>query len=48
VLDRTTLTRESDGRVRQMIEISRDEGIAWEAVFNGTYVRKDAGAPPSE
>jgi hypothetical protein len=38
VLDRTTLTRLSDGRVRQVIEISRDGGATWQLNFDGFYV----------
>jgi hypothetical protein len=41
VLDRTTLTPSVGGRLRQLIEISRNEGKTWEAVFDGTCVRKD-------
>jgi hypothetical protein len=47
VLDRTTLTPSAAGRVRQLIEISRDDGTTWKAVFDGTYVRK-SGASPSD
>jgi hypothetical protein len=39
VLDRTTLTPEPDGRVRQVIEISRDGGDTWQATFDAIYVR---------
>lgn len=38
-LDRTTLSPESDGTVRQLLEVSTDEGISWRAVFDGRYVR---------
>jgi hypothetical protein len=37
ILDRTTLTPLSGGRVRQVIEISRDGGATWQATFNGLY-----------
>ena len=36
-LDRTTLTPLGDGSVRQLIEISRDEGEHWESVFDAVY-----------
>jgi hypothetical protein len=39
VLDRTTLTPGSDGRVRQVIEISRDHGTTWKTVYDAFYVR---------
>jgi hypothetical protein len=38
VLDRTTLTTMSGGRVRQVIEISRDGGTSWRATFDAIYV----------
>ena len=38
VLDRTTLSRLPDGRVRQRIEVSRDDGATWEA-WEGLYAR---------
>ena len=41
VLDRTTLTPASDGRVRQVIEISRDGGSTWATTFDAWYVRRD-------
>ena len=37
-LDRTTLTPERDGRVRQVIEISVDGGATWEVRFDAMYV----------
>jgi hypothetical protein len=40
LLDRTTLTPLSGGRVHQVIEISRDVGAHWETTFDGTYERK--------
>lgn len=46
-LDRTTLTRLDDGRVRQLIEISTDGGKNWRATFDGYYA-KDAGDPPTD
>lgn len=38
-LDRTTLTKLGDGRVRQLIEISRDGGATWETTFDALYRR---------
>jgi hypothetical protein len=44
VLDRTTLTPLSDGRVRQVIEISRDHGTTWQTGFDAYYTHpKPAG-----
>lgn len=37
ILDRTTLTRQDNGRVLQIIEISRDNGASWQGVFRGIY-----------
>lgn len=39
-IDRTTLTPLKDGRVRQVIEVSRNKGMEWETVFDAIYVRK--------
>lgn len=39
VFDRTTLEPLADGRVRQVIEVSRDGGQAWVVTFEGFYVR---------
>jgi hypothetical protein len=39
-LDRTTLTPNADGTVRQLIEISRDQGVTWTPTFDGTYRRR--------
>ena len=36
-LDRTTLTDLGNGRVRQVIEVSMDEGITWRAAFDAEY-----------
>jgi hypothetical protein len=44
VLDRTTLTRLPDGRVRQVIEQSPDGGKTWPASWEGLYSRP-AAAP---
>lgn len=38
-LDRTTLTPEPDGTVRQVIDVSQDEGATWRTVFDGVYHR---------
>lgn len=40
VLDRTTLTPLPDGRVRQVIEISRDHGATWTTGYDAYYVRE--------
>lgn len=39
-LDRTTLTPNLDGTVRQWIQISTDGGGMWTTVFDATYERK--------
>lgn len=36
-LDRTTLNDLGNGRVRQVIEVSMDEGTNWKAVFDAEY-----------
>lgn len=38
-LDRTTLTPNEDGSVRQLIEISTDDGMTWTATFDAVYRR---------
>ncbi|HEX3672671.1 MAG TPA: hypothetical protein VHU87_00220 [Rhizomicrobium sp.] len=48
LIDRTTLTPWRDGRVRQQIEWSKDNGRTWKTVFDAYYNRKgrpDLGAP---
>lgn len=40
VRDRITWTALDDGRVRQLWEISRDEGGRWQTVFDGYYQRQ--------
>ena len=40
LLDRTTLTPLPDGRVRQVIEQSRDGGVSWQTGYDAYYVRK--------
>jgi hypothetical protein len=44
--DRTTLTWLAPGRVRQLIEVSRDGGATWTATFDATYVRRSQ--PPRQ
>jgi hypothetical protein len=39
-LDRTTLTANADGSVRQLIEISKDDGRTWTTAFDARYVKK--------
>jgi len=43
--DRTTLTRAAPDQVRQVIEVSRDDGRSWRTVFDAIYVRPGV-APP--
>lgn len=45
-LDRTTLTPLEDGGVRQLIEISRDEGDTWRAAFDAIYRPANSGTAP--
>lgn len=40
VLDRTTLTPAADGTVRQVIEVSSDEGASWRTTFDARYVAR--------
>lgn len=42
-LDRTTLTPLPDGRVEQILEVSRDGGTEWSRTFTGIY--EPAGSP---
>ncbi len=39
VLDRTTLTPLAGGDVHQVIELSRDQGATWQAVYDARYRR---------
>ena len=39
-LDRTTLTPLEDGSVRQLIEISEDNGASWHPTFDAIYRRR--------
>jgi len=43
-LDRTTLTEQPEGRVRQLIEISNDGGASWRSTFDAIYhpIRHDS------
>jgi|GEM_PF-1495809 quercetin dioxygenase-like cupin family protein len=45
-LDRTTLTPESDGTVRQVIEVSQDDGTTWRTMFDGVYHRGELTLSP--
>ncbi len=38
ILDRTTLTPQAEGRVRQVIETSRDGGATWQTGFDAIYI----------
>jgi hypothetical protein len=40
LLDRTTLTPQADGTVRQLIEISKDGGSTWRAAFDAVYEKR--------
>ena len=42
IQDRTTLTQEPDGSVRQVIEVSRDGGATWRATFDAIYRKLSA------
>lgn len=44
-LDRTTLIPLADDRVRQLIEISTDDGETWRVVFDALYLRPGIGPP---
>lgn len=39
VLDRTTLTKLSDDKVKQVVEISTNDGESWKVTFIGVYKR---------
>lgn len=45
-LDRTTLTPQDDGTVRQHIQQSLDGGATWNGGWVGIYHRRGAGGPP--
>lgn len=47
VLDRISWEPLGDGRVRQLWEVSRDDGASWEVIFNGLYSPRGAGTDPS-
>ncbi|MDB6166235.1 MAG: Tetratricopeptide repeat protein [Lacunisphaera sp.] len=40
ILDQTTLAPLPDGRVRQVIEQSTDDGKTWQTVYDAIYVRR--------
>jgi uncharacterized protein (TIGR02246 family) len=42
VLDRTTLTREADGKVHQLIERRADDGRTWRTTFDAIYQRSSS------
>jgi len=42
-LDRTTLTPLEGGRVRQLIEVSTDDGRTWQVTFDAVYRPSSAG-----
>lgn len=41
VLDRISWTPAEDGSVRQVWEVSADEGASWQPIFDGRYQRKN-------
>lgn len=41
VLDRISWTPSDDGSVRQVWEVSADQGTTWNAIFDGRYLRKN-------
>lgn len=45
VLDRTTLTPEAGGKVRQVIEISKNGGTSWTKTFDALYIPVPASKP---
>ncbi len=40
VVDRITWSPLGHGEVRQLWEVSRDGGVSWSTVFDGTYRRR--------
>jgi hypothetical protein len=44
VLDRTTLTLQADATVRQVIEISKDDGRTWNLKYDAIYRHSHASA----
>jgi hypothetical protein len=42
-INRVTWSPKDDGSVRQLWEISKDDGQTWQTVFDGLYVKKDKG-----
>lgn len=45
-LDRTTLSILDMGRVRQLIEVSRDNGETWQRTFDAIYLPLEGGNSP--
>lgn len=43
ILDRTTLVPQTDGNVRQTIEISNDNGANWQTIFDALYLPLNKG-----
>ena len=41
-----TFTPQPEGRVRQLIEETPDDGVSWAASFDGLYSPAPAGASP--
>jgi hypothetical protein len=46
-LDRTTLIPQEGGRVKQVVEVSRDGGSTWKTTFDAVYISQGE-APPEE
>ena len=46
-LDRTTLTPQDGGRVKQVVEVSRDGGTSWKTTFDAVYIPQGE-VPPAE
>ena len=44
LLDRTTLTLQPDATVRQVIEVSKDDGRSWSVKYDAIYRRGHASA----
>lgn len=42
VMDRTTLTRQDDGKVRQLNEATADNGQTWRTTFDAIYQRSSS------
>jgi len=46
-LDRSTVAPAADGRILQLIEISKDGGATWTTTFDGEYRRSSPPSAPS-